>query len=86
MEKGRGGALARVCWKKIKRKAKRREARDRWEEEKKEFMEERSWKLEEVKGLREKGQVSGDFCEECCGRQRGYKERRGKGKLWNLNK
>lgn len=54
-----GRKLARACWEEIKQRATKKEARDGWEEERKQ--EERGWRLEEFEGIRERRQISGEL-------------------------
>lgn len=55
LEEGRGGELARECWKEIREIAGRGKTKGGWEEERKDFMKRRGWRLEEVEVVRERG-------------------------------
>lgn len=55
LDEGKGGELARACWEEIKGKSRKGIALKGWEGKRKEYFEEREWKLEEIENMREAG-------------------------------
>lgn len=60
LEEGRGGELARACWKEMRSRAREGKVMGEWEEERRKFMGERGWKIEEVERIREVGMLRGE--------------------------
>src|SRR5436190_13640875 len=55
MEEGRGGELARECWREMRERAREGKTGSNWERERKEYFEEKGWRTEEVERRREEG-------------------------------
>lgn len=52
--------MARECWEEMRERAKRGVALKGWEEKRKDFLEARGWKVEEMEELRKKGLLRGE--------------------------
>ena len=60
LEEGQGGEMARMCWEKIKGRARRGGVLGGWEQERKGFYEERGWTVEGVERMRGGGELRGE--------------------------
>lgn len=60
LRKDKGGELARECLEEIRNKVKKGKAVKGWEEERGNFMEERGWKIEKIKGMWTAGKFRGE--------------------------
>ncbi|XP_011631492.1 golgin subfamily A member 6-like protein 1 [Pogonomyrmex barbatus] len=66
-----GRQLARICWEEMRDRAKEGKVVGKWEKERRAFYEEKRWKIEEIKKMREEGELKG---EEVVGRERRWQE------------
>ncbi|CAK9832677.1 Retrovirus-related Pol polyprotein from type-1 retrotransposable element R2 (Fragment) [Anthophora retusa] len=60
LSEGKGGYIARKCWREVRERAKKNRAIGNWEEVRREFYEKKGWTLEEVEELREEGGLRGE--------------------------
>lgn len=56
--------MTRECWEEMRGRAKREVALKGWEKERKDFLEAKDWKVDEVRELREKGLLRGEELKE----------------------
>jgi len=54
---GGGGELAKLCWEKMRDRAKEGRVRGKWEEERRDFFEEKNWDIKEIEKMREEGEL-----------------------------
>lgn len=72
--------LARACLEKTNNRVRRGEAVGRWKKEKKQCMEKRSWRSENIEGLNKKVHVNGEMLLKT---EKNCKEWKREGKLWS---
>lgn len=61
LEEGGREKLARACLEETNNRARRGEAVGRWKKEKKQCIEKRRWRSEDIEGLKKKVQVNGEM-------------------------
>lgn len=57
MEEGKGSELARLCWIEMRERASEGKGNSDWEEERKNFFEDREWDMREVERRRREGKM-----------------------------
>ncbi|CAK9801077.1 Retrovirus-related Pol polyprotein from type-1 retrotransposable element R2 (Fragment) [Anthophora plagiata] len=60
LSEGRGGYLARKCWREMRERARKNRALEGWEEERRKYYERKGWSLERVEEMREEGGLRGE--------------------------
>jgi len=63
--------LAKLCWEEMRDRAKEGRVRGKWEEERRDFFEEKNWDIKEIEKMREEGELRG---EDVVARERRWQE------------
>ncbi|XP_070513035.1 golgin subfamily A member 6-like protein 22 [Cardiocondyla obscurior] len=61
LEEGKGGELAKWCWEEMKERVKEGRSKEKWDKEREEFFEKFGWSGKDVKDLRERGELKGEY-------------------------